>query len=206
MELAQGEVSPFERRVAEPLHVVKEKASAGAVRWHGCSAVFEIGEIFLDLLVRSFGFLFYRRQRSGHWHNFARIADVGHAAFNVFRFGGGDSVAFRTDEIDAGLIERDRLVTVIRNDDVDGHEAGRDVLDAEDFPFFPGIVRLGRNDDVLGSVSVVGRIGGGVLRRRHSVVGGSKDRRRGAKRESEGRTKTQAHTVRHDYHSPVGLA
>lgn len=72
---------------------------------------------------------------------------------------GGHFGAIGCDELDADLVEVERRVAVVLDDDTDGQEAVSGVVQAEKFPFGACLKRVGGDDDVLFFVCIACRIG-----------------------------------------------
>ena len=96
------------------------------------------------------------------------------AALDVVVGGGGDLVVVDGDELDAGVVERERGVAVVGEDDADGDEAVLDVGQAEEVAVLLVVAGFGGDGDLLVGVGVEGGVlVGGLCRRGLSgLVGG----------------------------------
>jgi hypothetical protein len=71
------------------------------------------------------------------------------AAVDVVFGGGGNLVVVGGDELHAGIVERERAVAVVGEDDADGQQAVREVGQAEEAAGLGIVARLGGDGDVL---------------------------------------------------------
>ena len=80
------------------------------------------------------------------------------AAVDVVVGGGGDPVVVGGDELDAGVVEGERGVAVVGEDDADGDEAVLDVGQAEEVAVFGVVAGFGGDGDLLVGVGVEGGV------------------------------------------------
>ena len=99
------------------------------------------------------------------------------AAVEFFFGGGGNLVVVGGDELHARVFEREGAVAVVGEDDADGHQAVREVGQAEEGAELGVVAGLGGDGDVLVGMGVVGGILSGGLGRWGGLVGsGCEDR------------------------------
>src|SRR5271170_2240447 len=107
--------------------------------------VLELAKVSLDL--RVFGFRLVQPGNWGPWP--ARILHIGRAPLHIFRLGRRNLVAAGGDEVDAGLLQVDRLVAVVGDNDADRYESVLQVIDAEAAGLLFGVVRVGSDGDMF---------------------------------------------------------
>ena len=153
--------------MAELGDIVEKEAGAGGVRFDDQGLVFELVEVFLDILIAGLGLQLDGGNGAGHGDLFAFALVAGHEALDVFGFGGLDAVTAGRLEEDARIAERDGAVTVVGDDETYGHNAMAEIVDAEDGFFFAGVIGLDGDGDVFFFVGLDGREGAGRLNRRN---------------------------------------
>jgi hypothetical protein len=153
------EFGPSEWIIVELADVVEEVAGESAV-CVDCSALeAEVVFVLRDLLVD--GLVVDGDGRQGERkRDFAAGGTFGReeAALNVFVGGGGDLVVVNGDELHAGLVERERGVAVVGEDDADGDEAVLDVAQTEEVAVSGVVAGLSGDGDLLFGVGIEGRI------------------------------------------------
>ena len=95
--------------------------------------------------------------RQGHGEgNLAALDAFGgeEAALNVVVGGGGDFVVVDGDELDAAVLERERGVAVVGEDDADGKEAMLDVREAEEVAVLGVVAGFSRHGDEFFRVGI----------------------------------------------------
>ena len=138
---------------------------------------FEGVEVLFDLFVAGFGLEMDGWDGAGHGHFAAFALFAGHEAFDVFGLGGLDAIAAGCDEEDAGVAQGDGPVTVVGDDEADGHDSVGDVVDAKEGHFVFGVVGFGGDGELfVGVYFDGGEVAGGLDRRRGVVAG---ERRQG---------------------------
>ena len=153
-------------RIRKVLEIVEEEAGASGVRLDGDSAVLEFRKVLLDLLVQILPLTADFDRSNG---DFApRICRTIEGALGIARLGGGNLVAGRGDEVDARVVERDRRVAFVGDDDADGDDVGGGVVDAKDRGLLRGVVGVDGDGEMVVGVALKGRV----------LIGGS-GRRRG---------------------------
>ena len=73
------------------------------------------------------------------------------------------------DEVDARVVQGNRTVAAVRDDDADGEKLVFEVIDAKDLHLFFRVPGLGGDGDVFFLMDVDGGVGGRVLRGRWPV-------------------------------------
>src|SRR5258706_2786344 len=127
------ELGAFEGVVVELADIVEEVAVEGAVGVDGGAFEAEVVLVLRDFLV--YGLVVDgdggQRERE---RVFAACGAFGgeEAALDVVVGGGGDLVVVDGDELHAGVVEGERGVAVVGDDDADGDEAVLDVREAEE--------------------------------------------------------------------------
>jgi 3-deoxy-D-manno-octulosonic-acid transferase len=158
-------------RVVEAAGVVEDVAGAGAVRGDGGRGEAEVGVVVEDLLIDG---LVVDGDGDDGQLGAGRVLAVEEAAVEIVVAGGGFLASVGGEELDADVVERERLVAVVGDDDADGQEAVRDVGQAEKLTVLFLLAGVGCDGDVLVGVGLVeGVLGGGLDRRRGArLVGG----------------------------------
>lgn len=152
------EFGPAEWRVVEVSDVVEEEAvGAGVRRDDG------LGEGEVLVVVKNF-FVDGRGAVSDGCAGDALLLDVveaEEAAVQLFGRGRGELGAVGGDELDADLIQVQRRVAVIGNDEADGQDAVTAVVEPEEVALFASVEWLGGYGDVLFLVRFVRDVGRG---------------------------------------------
>ncbi len=173
------ELGAFEGILVELADIVKKIPGKRAVRVDRraleAEVVLVLGDLFVDGLVVEGG---WEGRGSGQRYLSAFDALGGEeAALDVVIGGGGNLVVVDGDELDAGVVQRERGVAVVGEDDADGDEAVLDVGEAKEVAV-PGVVAgFGGDGDLLFGVSVEGGVlvGGLYGRGLSGFVGGEAD-------------------------------
>jgi hypothetical protein len=163
-----------ESGIVEAAGVVEEIACESAVRVDGGSVEAEVGVVLADLLV-------HRRMVDGDRDD-GELGSHGalggeEAAVDVLVGRRRDLVVVGGEELDANVLERERFVAVVGDDDTDGKEAVLHVLEAEEAAVLGLVAGLGSDGDVLFGMGVEGGILVGGLGWRSSLVVGCEGRR-----------------------------
>ena len=161
--------------VVELADVVEEVAGEGAV-CVDCSALeAEVVFVLRDLLVDGLVVKGDGRQRHGEGYLAALGAFGGEEpALDVVVGSGGNLVVVDGDELDAGVVEGERGVAVVGEDDANGDEAVLDVRETEEVAVFGVVAGFGGDGDLFFGVGIEGRvlIGGLCGRGLPGFVGG----------------------------------
>ncbi len=159
------ELGVFEGGVVELADVVEEVSGEGGVRFDGGGLEAEIGVVVRDLFVDGCVV-----DGDGDDGDLGAHGGAGgeETAIDVLEGGCGNDVVIGGDELDANVVEGERVVGVVGDDDADGDEAVLDIGKAKEVAG-PGIeAGVGGDGDVLVGVGVEG-----------DVLGGGFDGRRG---------------------------
>jgi len=166
------ELGAFERRIVEAADVIEEVAGEGAVGVDDGAGEAEVGVVFLQFLIE-LAVDGDGRQGQGQRDLGSGGAFEGEEdAANIVGGSGGDDVVVDGDELDARVIEGERGVAVVGEDDPDGQEAVLDVGNAEEVAFFGVVAGLGGDGKVLVRVDVKGSVLSGGFDGRSFFVGG----------------------------------
>ena len=120
----------FEGRVVEAADVVEEVAAEGAVGVDGGALEAEVVVVLGDFFVDG-GVVDGDGDGQGEVGAHA-LLEVEEAAVDLVEVGGGNLVVVGGDELDADVVEGERGVAVVGDDDADGDEAVLDVGQAEE--------------------------------------------------------------------------
>ena len=166
------ELGAFEGWVVELADVVEEVSGECAVRVDGGAVEAEVGVVLGDLLIDGLVVDGDGRQR----HREGDLAACGafgreETALDVVVGGGGDLVVVDGDELDASVVERERGVAVVGEDDADGQHAVLNVGEAKEVAVFGIVTWVGGDGYVLVGMSVEGRVLIGRFRRWGLFVG-----------------------------------
>ena len=166
------------------------------MRLHRDSAVLKLREVLLDLLVQILAFA-----ADFYWADGNLVARIGRAiesAFGIARLGGGNFVARGGDEVDARIVEGDRRVAFVGDDDADGDDVGGGVVNAEDGGLRGRVIGIDRDGEMVGGVALEGGVLIGRLRGRRRVLGEEwKAKQRGSERQRQQGTHAEIICVAH---------
>lgn len=172
LDAAQFEMCALER-VGQVLKIIEEEAGAGGVRLDGDGAVLELREVLLDLLIQILALAadFYRADG-----NFAaRIGRAVEGALSIARLGSGNFIAGGGDEVDARVVEGDGSVAFVGDDNADGDDIGRNVVDAEGGGLLLCVIGIDCDGEVVGGVALECGVLIGGLRGRRGMLGGKRN-------------------------------
>ncbi len=150
----------FEWWVVEAANVVEEIATETAVRVDGGALEAEVGVVFGDFFVDC-GMMDGDgdRQRKVRAHALFQIEET---AVDLVEIGGGDLIVGGGDELDTHIVERERGIAVVGDDDAHRDEAVLDVGQAEEAALVGIVAGVDADGDMFGRM----RIEGSVLVRR----------------------------------------
>ena len=165
-DFAELEGCSFEDGFVEVADVVVEPAGGGRMRGDGGGLEAEVSVVGEDLFVD--GRVMDGDGWDGRGHGDAGAADgleLEEAALQIVVGGGVLGDVAGGDEEDAGVVERERLRGVVRDDDADGHEAVAEVVEAGVGRGVFAVAGVGGDGDVLVGMGVVAGILGSGERR-----------------------------------------
>jgi hypothetical protein len=163
--LAQLERSLCQRRGIESLHIVEEIAGLGGMRLYRGrfeAKVRIVGQdVFVDILLPDCNRNGQTQRQAGSGSRFVSK----HAALQVIVGGRVDRRVIARDEVNARIVEQDRIVGVVGDDYPDRHHLMAEIIEPCVRPRIFDIPRLGRNGHMLQRMSLVHGIILGIERR-----------------------------------------
>ena len=176
-------------RVVQLRDVVEQEAGAGCVRLDNQRLILEVVKILFDFLIAGLWLQLDlgQRARQGNFPPFALLAS--HQALDVLGLGGLDSISVGGLEKDARIAERDRLVSIVGDDQAHGHDPVTEIIDSEDGLFFLCVVGLGGDSDFFVGVNFDIGKGSCGLHGRRSVVAGTGRQSQAAEKSRAGVTR-----------------
>ncbi len=158
----------LEGRIVKTPDVVEEIAGEGGVRADDGAVKAEVGVVLGNFFVN--GSMVDSDRDHGNPRPHGALGRE-EAAVDLLIGGGRDLIVIGGDELEAGVVERERSVAVVGNGDADRNEAVLDVFEAKEAAVLRFVAGFGGDGDVFGRVGLKGGILGRGFDGRRFAIG-----------------------------------